>query len=282
MEAIKSFFTDNPVLKQILDLAIMSVVAIVLAILVRKIINKLLLRFRKNKKGAINTRFVEAILRFLPILVAVMWVLTTSELTKSFGQTLFQGTTVLAAVAAFAAQSVLSDILCGFMLSSTRPFDIGDRISLESGMTGVVEDITMRHVVLRGLDTQRYVIPNSKINAQMLTNLSYHTPIRSVDLRFSVSYDADPDLAREVILQAIKDSPHSVPGKKTADGKDDYAGVYFLSFGESCLNMGTTAYYTSDISTENFKTDINTRVKKALAENHIEIPYTYINVIQRN
>ena len=42
--------------------------------------------------------------------------------------------------------------------------------------------------------------------------------------------------------------------------------------------MGTTAYYLPGTPTEVFKTDINTRVKKALEANGIEIPYKYINV----
>ena len=43
--------------------------------------------------------------------------------------------------------------------------------------------------------------------------------------------------------------------------------------------MGTTAYYEPTVSTEVFKNDINTRVKKALEANHIEIPYQYVNVL---
>ena len=54
--------------------------------------------------------------------------------------------------------------------------------------------------------------------------------------------------------------------------------MYFLQFGESSLEMATTVYYEPSNPSEVVKNDINTRVKKALEENHIEIPYPYMNI----
>ena len=43
--------------------------------------------------------------------------------------------------------------------------------------------------------------------------------------------------------------------------------------------MATTVYYEPTTPTEVVKSDINTRVKRALDENGIEIPYNYVNVV---
>ena len=281
MEQVIQFFRDNPMLDQIARLLIAIIIAVIILMVLFRVQKKITSRLVRNKKASLNIRMVENGFRFLIIFLAVQWIMMSSDLTKNFGTTLFQGTAVLAAIAGFAAQNVLADILCGAMISTTKPFEIGDRITLEDGKSGIVIDMTLRHVVLRGLDTQIYVIPNSKMNAQQITNMSWHTSIRSVDMRFNVSYSADPDIARAVIRQAITDSPLSVPGKKGAEG-EEYADVYFLAFCDSSLLMGTTAYYRPDTPTEVFKSDINTRVKKALEENRIEIPYPYLNVQMRS
>ena len=59
--------------------------------------------------------------------------------------------TVLAAIVGFAGQDVIKDALAGLQISLYRPFDIGDRVELEDGSAGIVESITMRHVVLKKL-----------------------------------------------------------------------------------------------------------------------------------
>ena len=268
--------TQSELLKSIGMLLLSAIIGLVVISIVFRLEKKLLSRLFK-KKNNLSLHLVDNVFRFLVIFLVVEWVMMSSDLTRPLGQTVFQGAAVLTAIAGFAAQSVLSDVLCGLMLSLTKPFEIGNRISLENGIAGIVRDITLRHVVLQGLDTQVYIVPNSQIQKMMITNMSYHDAFRSVDFRFNVSYAADPDTARRVIRKAIMDSPYSIPAKPGKNGKD-YAEVYFLSIADSSLVMGTTAYYTDEVSTEMFKTDINSRVFKALAENGIDIPYNWLNV----
>ena len=280
MKSVTDYLRDHPAVNQVLTFLLNTGIVIAVAFVVLWLSRKL---FRKigETKTKINLRFTEKAFRFLVIFLSVMWLVMSNDLTRSFGQSLFQSTAVIAAIAGFAAQSVLSDLICGLIISSAKPFGIGDRIELENGVAGIVKDMTLRHVVLQGLDTQVYIVPNSKVNAQYVKNMSFQSKIRSVDFRFSVSYSADPKFAGQVIRQAIMDSPLSVPGKNAGEGgkKADYADVYFLAFRDSSLELGTTGYYKPGTPTEVFRNDINTRVKKELENNGIEIPYGYLNVL---
>ncbi len=279
MQTIMDFISSNQLVSQILKF-VLTIAAAGLMIFAFLRLSRQLFRRLRAKKADVNTQFGEKIARFIIIFLAVMWVVMSNDFTKSFGQSLFTSTTVIAAIAGFAAQSVLADLICGIMISSTKPFVVGDRIELDNGTAGIVKDMTLRHVVLTGMDTQTYIIPNSKMNAQLVRNMSYHTTIRSVDFRFSVSYSVDPEFACEVIRRAIIDSPYSVPGRAYQPGGElEYGRVFFLAIRDSWLEMGTTGYYEPTVPTEVFKNDINTRVKKALDENHIEIPYNYLNVL---
>ncbi len=280
MQDVFSFISNSRLLSQILTFILTAAIAGLLAFVFLRLSRKLF-RGLRAKKPNVSFRFGEKIVRFVVVFLLVMWIVMSNDLTRSFGQSLFQSTAVIAAVAGFAAQSVLSDLICGMIISSTKPFAVGDRIELENGVAGIVTDMTLRHVVLRGIDTQYYIIPNSKVNAQYVRNMSYQRDgIRSVDFHFSVSYDTDPEEACRVIRRAVMDSPYSVPGLPRKGKKDpDYADVYFLAFKDSGLDLATTGYYTPDTPTEAFKTDVNTRVRKALADSGIEIPYNYMNLI---
>ena len=278
MQSIFDNLTANPILNKALSLVLNVVIVLLVLFVILRVSRKVFRTIQQKKQGA-NTMFAEKVFRFVVIFLSVMWLIMSNDFTKSFGQSVFQSTAVIAAIAGFAAQSVLSDLICGLIINSTKPFEVGNRIELENGIAGIVKEITLRHVILQGVDTQVYVIPNSKINVQYLRNMSYHAQTRSVDFHFSVSYDSDPEFAARVIRQAVEDSPLSVPGRENREtGEPEYAQVYFVAFRDSSLDMETTGYYMPGTPTEVFKNDINTRVIKALKQNGIEIPYSYLNV----
>ena len=277
MTVLSDFFRLHPMIKEVLKLilTIVGTIAVVTVVLrLEKKASAKMIRTRNN----INLRFVESILRFILIFLAVQWVIMSSSITQPFGRVLFQGTTVIAAVAGFAAQPVIADMICGLMLIATKPFNIGDRIELEDGTGGIVRDITLRHVTLQDIDTVMRVIPNSKLNGMKITNMSLKSGIRSVHMRFNVAYNTDVRKAMAVIERAVKDCPYAIPGRPAAGG-DAYGPVYFIQYADSSLVMATTIYFQPTTPTETIKSDINIRVKRALDENHIEIPYNYVNVV---
>ena len=279
MTAFADIFKAYPMLREALNLIFNTVLTIVIVTLVLKLEKKASKRWELTRQN-INLRFVESIGRFVLIFLAFQWVIMSSTITQPFGRVLFQGTTLIAAVAGFAAQPVIADLICGLMLSATKPFDIGDRIELEDGKAGIVKDITLRHVTLQEIDTVIHVIPNSKLNGMRITNMSPAPGIRSIHMRFNVAYNADVDKARAIIAEAVRQSPLVVPGKPGPEGST-YGPVYFIEYAASSLVMATTVYYPPTSSTESVRNDVNSRVKRALDENGIEIPYNYINVVMK-
>ena len=159
MEAINQFLAEHPTISSWGKLGINLAIAVVICFFLLKLEKKIAKRW-VSKFDGINARFTERVIRFVIIFIAAMWVIMSNDITKSFGSSLFQGTAVLAAIAGFAAKPVLSDMLCGFMLSATKPFNIGDRIEMEDGTAGIVQDITIRHVVLDDLSRAFRLIVN--------------------------------------------------------------------------------------------------------------------------
>ena len=264
-------FIVTIVLGLIIALAMYSLVAWILLRVNRGIFRKIEERYGKR----LHLRFAEKAIKVAIIVIFVIIPLAGDEILRS----ILGSAAVVTAVLGLAAQDTIKDILSGFLISLYRPFDIGDRIELENGTTGIVETMTMRNVVLVLIDTVRLIIPNSRINTQAIKNLSYGYVIKSVEFSFQIHYDSDIALAKQTILDAVKDSEYSVPGKKSKTGEMGYAPVYFISIGESAFVMKTTVYFEQNTPSEVVKDDINVRVVEALGKAGIKVPYPYTSVI---
>ena len=243
-------------------------------------LNHLIFKKIQQKKEVLHLRFFEGVNSAVILIIGIILAFSVIDGVDSIWKTLLGGTAILSAVIAFAAQDVIKDILAGLMISVHKPFEVGDRIELEDGTAGIVKDISLRHVVLQGIDTNTLVIPNSRLNAMKLVNYSFHTGVRSVYLKYYIAYNSDVEKAMEVIRKAVMDSPLTMPGD-LGGRKKDYGSVYFIAYETSSLQMATTVFFSASSRTEDVISDVNLRVNHALAESGIEVPYPYVNVISR-
>jgi small-conductance mechanosensitive channel len=83
--------------------------------------------------------------------------------------------TVAGVAIGFGAQQMVGDLLAGFFLFAERQFGVGDLIRLStpgqlSGISGTVEELTLRVTKLRSQQGELIVIPNSAL--RQVTNLS--------------------------------------------------------------------------------------------------------------
>ena len=260
---------------------VVAIILIICAMWVLFRVNRIVFERIKKKQRGIHIVFFERINKAIILIGGTILALSGFGGLGSIWKTFLGGTAIISAVLAFAAQDVIKDVLAGLMISIYKPFEIGNRIELENGVAGIVVDITMRHVVLAGVETQKLIIPNSRINSMNLRNYSYHSTNRAAQFKFHIAYGSDVEKAIKVIRKAIMDSEYTIPGRDTKKGKD-YGDVYFMAYEDSSLLLLTNVYYKSTVPSEVLTSDVNLRVNKALAENGIEIPFPYVNVVQKS
>ena len=116
---------------------------------------------------------------------------------------LIAGVGVAGAGIALAMQGVLSNLAAGFTIIFTRPFKVGEYISIVNE-EGTVEDITLFSTTLSHLDLSRIVIPNRKIAGEILHN---YGELRQLNLSVGVAYDTDLNLALAIIQGILKSNP---------------------------------------------------------------------------
>ncbi len=116
---------------------------------------------------------------------------------------LLAGLGVAGAGVALAMQGVLGNLAAGLTIIFTRPFKVGEYISIV-GEEGTVEEIKLFSTVLSHPDQSRIVIPNRKIVGEILHN---YGSLRQIDVVVGVAYDTDIQAALQAIRELLAAHP---------------------------------------------------------------------------
>lgn len=103
-----------------------------------------------------------------------------------------------------ALQGVLSNVMAGLSIIFTKPFKVGEHISL-LGVHGDVVLIDIFSTTLVHPDRSRVIIPNRKIIGEVLHNFG---TIRQIHLTVDVAYSTDLNQALAIIREVVAGHPH--------------------------------------------------------------------------
>jgi len=106
----------------------------------------------------------------------------------------------------FAAKDSLSNFTSSIFIAVFQPIRVGDLVDFR-GEYGQVEDLTLRHTVIRTTDNKRIIVPNSIISMEPIINWSIRDPEITWMVDFDLEKASDIDKAREIILKAAKSHP---------------------------------------------------------------------------
>jgi small-conductance mechanosensitive channel len=101
----------------------------------------------------------------------------------------------------FGLQNVVNNIVSGFIILIERTVKMDDMIVV-GGTDGRVINIGLRSSVVRTRGGHEIVVPNSDLVASPVTNFSYRDRLIWVDVEVGVSYSADPNRVRDLLLSA--------------------------------------------------------------------------------
>ncbi|SDJ66480.1 small conductance mechanosensitive channel [Ferrimonas sediminum] len=162
--------------------------------------------------------------------------------------------------AGLALQGMLSNYAAGITIIITRPFVVGNTITVQ-GVSGVVKEIQLGLTMLTNEDGQLISIPNKHIVGEVLHN-SFETLL--VETEIGIAYDSDAEQAIGCLLEVLGDSPqvdkHQVPQ------------VGINAFGDSAITLGVR-YWVPYTQYYQIKFQTNLALFKALQANNIEIPF---------
>ena len=210
--------------------------------------------------------FLGNLTRYAVLAFAALFVLNT------FG---VRTTSIVAVIGAaglaigLALQGTLSNIAAGVMIVMFRPIKLGDFVQV-GGQTGTVRNISLNYIELTSPDNVQTIIPNANVWGNTITNYSVYDT-RRAEWVFGVGYDADLKLAEETIRKALLDDPRALT--------DPAPFIQVNNLGDFSVDFLARVWVkSSDYFT--YQADMKRKVKEALDEAGIDIPFPTRTVIQ--
>jgi small conductance mechanosensitive channel len=161
------------------------------------VMNKMLVRLDLD----ITVR--QLLVRMLRVLVLGLFVIMALQNLGVELLPLIAGLGIAGAGVALALQGVLGNLAAGLTIVFTRPFRVGEYISIV-GVDGEVQLITLFSTTLSHTDLSKVVIPNRKIVGEILHN---YGRVRQLEIAVGVAYDSDMSQALSVLHEVVLANP---------------------------------------------------------------------------
>jgi len=245
------------------------------------IINRILKE--KEKRGKKNTYpLLGHLLRALVYIIAVTGGLFQILPLKTLTVSLLATSGVLAVIIGLASQEAFSNLVHGLFISIFKPFVIGDIITIKDiDVTGIVEDITLHHTVLKTFQNNRIIVPNAKTNSSVLENRMLGETRVCNYLDVDVAYTADIDKAVSVLQELALAHPNCIDARSPQEIEADASVVVVrvVEFKDSGVALRGFIWSADPGSGFVMLCDLRKEILRVFPENGIEIPYNYMNVI---
>lgn len=230
---------------------------------IRKIVRR---SFERSGADKGVEQFVDSLLKY------GLYALLVFSLISSLG---FDTTSVAAVLASggvaigLALQGSLSNFAGGVLILLLKPFVVGDYIIEDSnGKEGTVKEIQIFYTKLSTIDNKTIVIPNGMLTNNSITNATAKDE-RQLDLRVSISYDADIRQAKSVIENLLI--------KDECIIKNEQINVFVHELADNAVVLGIRAWVKNEEYWET-RWRLLEEIKILLDENGIEIPYPQMAV----
>ncbi|MBC8240403.1 MAG: mechanosensitive ion channel [Alphaproteobacteria bacterium] len=123
--------------------------------------------------------------------------------------------------ATLALQGPLSNYGAGLSIILTRPFAIGDTITVKN-VSGTVEEITLAATVLIGEDGEQITVPNKEIVGEIIVNSHEH---RVVETRIAIPSTENAEQAMSVLRRILQES------REVGDLPKPQVGIHDFTYG---------------------------------------------------
>jgi small-conductance mechanosensitive channel len=259
-------------------------IALIISIVFRKLMNFTIKKYSKViKSDPTNFSFLKNAIPFIVFTSALIFIFYKIPFLKSIGTALFAGAGIFAAIIGFASQKAFANIISGVFILMFKPFRVGDTVELTIGKKGVVEEITLRHTVIKDYENRRVIIPNSQISDDIIINSSISDESIRKFIEFGISYDSDVDKAIKIIQEEAEKHPFFLDNRNHEEKLKKVPAVLVKMIGHGDFSINLRAYVWTAHNDTAFalQCDLLYSVKKRFDNEGIEIPFPYRTIVYK-
>lgn len=168
----------------------------------------------------------------------------------------------------FGMQNIASNFISGIILLFERPIKVGDRV-IVNDIIGDVQRINMRATVIKTLDNEHIIVPNSYFLEEHVINRSYSDKVMRLVIPVGVAYGSDVQLVKRLLLQVADDEAEVSPTVRSIPEPF----VYFKEFGDSSLNFELFVWISDPTHVIRIRSELNFRIDAIFRKHQVEIPF---------
>lgn len=173
---------------------------------------------------------INTLVHYLLILITVIFAL--SSLGFNFTSLAIFGS-VIGVGLGFGLQNIMNNFISGLIILFDRPIRVGDRVIIDGTFTDI-EEIKIRHTIVRTRLNERIIIPNSYFLENKFINRSYSNKRLRVTVDVGIEYGDNIALADQQMCEAVYDLQKTKYADRVRDPKPE---VYCESFGNHDVKL---------------------------------------------
>jgi small-conductance mechanosensitive channel len=169
-----------------------------------------------------------------------------------------------------ALQDTLANMFAGVNMILAQQIKIGDFVKLQEGnYEGTVEDIGWRNTIIRQMNNNLVIVPNSKMSSTIITNSTLPLPEMSLVVEISVAYGSNLSQVEALTIEVAEEVLRSTEG-----AIPDFAPfIRYHTFGDSGLHFSVILRVRNLVDQFLVKHEFIKRLYARYEEAGIEIPF---------
>ncbi len=257
----------NGLFNSVFKIAVIIVLAWTAFRFINALSDKILIPLSKKTKASFDDHLVPLISKGAKAIVAVIAVIMIMDSIGFDVTALIAGLGIGGLAIAFAAQETISNLFGGISLMLDKSIKIGDKIRIDSGEVGVVNEIGLRSTRIRTFSNEVIIVPNSKMANSKIINYAQPNNYGRGQIKFGVTYGTEPAKVQKIVLDILKNN------LKVSKKEDRKPVVEFLSMGDFSLNF-TAKFWCDDYTNVwSAERELTTAIYNGLNKNKIGIPF---------
>jgi len=203
---MKKYFSELPIetLSTFGNLGFIIALTIIGAYIFRMFYSRFILRATAiMKNDPTSYKFLAHAGSAVIYIIGLSWAIYETQALRSVAQSLLATAGILALAIGLASQHALSNIISGVFIVIFKPFRVNQRIKIRENLHGLVEDITLRHVIIRDFENRRIIIPNTVISQEVVINADIEDVKICKWIEFNIALDSDVDKAKSILQEEV-------------------------------------------------------------------------------
>jgi small-conductance mechanosensitive channel len=166
----------------------------------------------------------------------------------------------------FGAQTIINNLISGWILMSERPVRIGDFIEIDDNR-GIVENIGNRSTRIRRIDGVHLLVPNSQMLERVVINWTLVDKNFRTTVRVGVIYGSPVRLVEKLLMQCAQEHPLVL--------QEPPPIVVFEDYGDNALifDLFFWCQASGEREMRQIRSDIRFRIDELFGENDLVIAF---------